>query len=72
MRLSVREIAIFSFLAAIMYASKLIMGFLPNVHLIGVFVVAITVVYRRKALYPIYIFVMTSFFFSLVFCNLFV
>lgn len=64
MRLSVREIAIFSFLAAIMYASKLIMEFLPNVHLIGVFVVAITVVYRRKALYPIYIFVMLTGLFS--------
>ena len=33
------------------------MDMLPNIHLIGVFIVAMTVVYRRKALYPIYIFV---------------
>ena len=40
-----------------MYASKALMELLPNIHLIGVFVVALTVVYRRKALYPIYTFV---------------
>lgn len=44
-------------LGALMYASKLIMEMLPNVHLIGVFTVAITVVYRKKALYPLYIFI---------------
>lgn len=43
-----------------MYASKVIMEFLPNIHLIGVFVVASTVVYRKKALYPIYIFVVLT------------
>ena len=64
MKLSVKEIAIFSFLAAIMYASKLVMEFLPNIHLVGVFVVAITVVYRKKALYSIYIFVMLTGLFS--------
>lgn len=40
-----------------MYVSKLIMEMLPNVHLLGVFVVAFTVVYRKKALYPIYTYV---------------
>lgn len=40
-----------------MYASKLLMEFLPNVHLLGVFIVALTVVYRFKALYPIYVFI---------------
>ncbi len=40
-----------------MYATKLIMEFLPNIHLIGVFVIALTVVYRKKALYPIYTYV---------------
>ncbi len=40
-----------------MYASKAIMEILPNVHLLGVFVIALTVVYRKKALYPIYIYV---------------
>lgn len=44
-------------LGAMMVASKLIMEFLPNVHLLGVFTIAITVTYRKKALYPIYVFV---------------
>ena len=44
-------------LGALMYASKVIMELIPNVHLIGTFIVAITVIYRKKALYPIYIFV---------------
>lgn len=57
MKLSVKEIAIFGMLGALMYASKLAMEFLPNVHLIGVFTIALTVVYRQKALYPLYIFV---------------
>ncbi len=57
MKLTVREMCVFAMLGGIMYASKLIMESVPNVHLIGVFIVAITVVYRKKALYPIYTFV---------------
>lgn len=41
-----------------MYVSKVVMEFLPNVHLLGVFTVAFTVVYRKKALYPIYIYIL--------------
>ena len=44
-------------LGALMYASKALMELFPNVHLLGVFVIAFTVVYRKKALYPIYIYV---------------
>lgn len=40
-----------------MYVSKLMMEFLPNVHLLGAMIVAMTVVYRQKALYPIYVFI---------------
>ena len=60
MKLTIRETAIFGMLGAIMYASKMIMEFMPNVHLIGVFIVAMTIVYRFKALYPIYIFVLLT------------
>lgn len=44
-------------LGALMYASKVLMEALPNVHLLGVFIVALAVVYRKKALYPIYVFI---------------
>lgn len=57
MKLNVREITVFGMLGALMYASKLIMEILPNIHLIGVFTIALTVVYRSKALFPIYVFV---------------
>lgn len=51
-------------LGAVMYASKIIMELLPNVHLLGVFTIAFTVVYRKKALYPIYIYVFLNGLFS--------
>ena len=44
-------------LGALMYASKAIMEIFPNIHLLSVFVIALTVVYRKKALYPIYTYV---------------
>ena len=55
--LTIREITIFGMLGALMYASKLLMEFLPNVHLLGMFIVAETVVYRKKALFPLYVFI---------------
>lgn len=60
MKLTIKEIAVFSMLGAVMYASKVIMEFAPNVHLLGVFTIAFTVVYRKKALYPIYVYVILN------------
>ncbi len=57
MKLSVKEMAVFSMLGTLMYCCKFISEFLPNIHLVGVFTVAFTVVYRKKALYPIYVYV---------------
>ncbi len=64
MKLTVREVAIFGMLGAVMYVSKIIMELVPNVHLLGVFIVAFTVVYRQKALYPIYTYVLLNGVFS--------
>lgn len=60
MKLTTREIVIFGMLGAMMYVSKIIMEMIPNVHLLGTFVIAITVVYRKKALYPIYTYVLLN------------
>ena len=57
MKLTIKEMTMFAMLGALMYISKMIMEFAPNVHLLGVFTIAYTVVYRKKALYPIYIYV---------------
>ena len=32
----------------------------PNVHLLGMFTMLLTVVYRRRALYPIYVYVLLN------------
>ncbi len=60
MKLNIKEIAVFGMLGAMMFASKMLMEVLPNIHLLGVFTIAITVVYRQKALYPIYIYVLLN------------
>ena len=60
MKLSTREVAVFGMLGALMYASKVVMEVAPNVHLLGVFTMAFTLVYRKKALYPIYTYVLLN------------
>lgn len=60
MKLTIRETVVFGMLGGVMYASKLIMEALPNIHLLGVLVIAFTIVYRKKALYPIYIYVLLN------------
>ena len=57
MKINIKELVVFSMLGTLMYISKVLMSALPNIHLIGVFVIATTIVYRKKALYPIYVFV---------------
>lgn len=64
MKLNVRETAVFAMLGAVMYVSKIIMELAPNIHLLGVFTIAFTVVYRKKALYPIYTYVLLNGIFS--------
>lgn len=58
--LSVYEISVFSMLGAIMYCSKVILEWAPNIHLLGMFTIAFTVYYRKKALVPIYVFVLLT------------
>ena len=58
MKLTAREIAVFGMLGAVMYASKILMDVFPNIHLLGVFTMAFTLHYGKKALYPIYVYVL--------------
>ncbi len=55
-----RQIITFALLGAILFCSKLVMEFLPNFHLIGALTVVYTIVYRRRALIPLYIFVLLT------------
>ncbi|MBQ8056702.1 MAG: hypothetical protein IJ275_00020 [Ruminococcus sp.] len=56
-RLSLFEMTLFAMFSAMMFISKIVMEFLPNFHLLGMFTILLTVVYRKKALVPIYIYV---------------
>lgn len=44
-------------LGALMYCSKLLMEWAPNIHFLAMFLITFTVVYRKKALIPLYVFV---------------
>lgn len=48
---------VFSMLGTLMYCSKLLLDWAPNIHLLAMLVITLTVVYRKKALIPIYVFV---------------
>ncbi len=60
MKLSAKEVSLFGMLAALMFVSKIIMEAIPNVHLLGALTVAYTVAFRKKALYPIYTYVLLN------------
>lgn len=47
-------------LGTIIFLSKLIMEPLPNIHLVGTLIAVYTIVYRQKALIPIYIYVVLT------------
>ena len=54
------DLLVFTMLGVIMLISKLLMEALPNFHLLGTLITAYTIVYRKDALKPIYIFVLLS------------
>lgn len=54
------EMTVFAMLGALMFCSKIIMEWAPNVHLLGMFTMVYTLVYRKKGLIPIYVYVMLN------------
>ena len=58
MKLTIKDMVSFALLGTIMFISKLVMEFLPNIHLLSVLTMVYTLVYRWKALIPLYIYVM--------------
>ena len=55
---SAREIAVLGLLSALLYGAKLAMAPLPNIEPVSLLVVVYTAVLGRKALLPIYVYVM--------------
>ena len=62
--LTVREMTVFAMIGALMYCSKLLLEWAPNIHLLALLIISVTRVYRAKALIPIYIFVFLTFVFN--------
>lgn len=56
-RLTIYEMTLFAMFAALMLALKFLMEVLPNIHPLGMFIMVLTITYRKKALIPIYIYV---------------
>ncbi len=56
-KLTLFEMTLFAMFGTMMFISKIVMEFLPNFHLLSMFTILLTIVYRSKALVPIYIYV---------------
>lgn len=54
------ELVLFAMLGMIMFVSKLVMEFLPNLHLLGMLTMVYTLTFRTKALVPIYVYVFVN------------
>ena len=52
------DLLIFAMLGVIMFISKYLTEAIPNVHFLGMLTMTYTIVYRKKALIPVYVFVM--------------
>ena len=58
--LTVRELVLFAMLGTVMFCSKILMEIFPNIHLLGMLTMVYTLVFRVKALVPIYVYVLTN------------
>lgn len=58
------ELVTFAILGSLMYCSKIVMEWMPNIHLLGMFTMTFTLAYRVKGLIPIYVYVFLNGFFS--------
>ena len=53
-KLATRDLTVFAALSTIMFLSRILMQGIPSVHLLGLFIAAITLTYRVRALIPLY------------------
>ncbi len=56
--IKLRELLLFTMLGCIMFVSKLLLEFLPNFHLVAVLLAVYTVVYRKKAIFPLIVYIL--------------
>lgn len=56
--MKIKELTVMALLGAVMYVGQVALAFLPNIEVVSILVLVYTVVYERKALLPIYVFVL--------------
>ena len=56
-KISVREMVLFGILGAMTFAAKYVMSFLPNIEPVSLMVMLFAVVFGRKWVYPVYLYV---------------
>ena len=56
----VRDMCVFAMLGTVLFLSKLLMEWAPNIHFVGMLTMTYTLVYRRRALIPIYVYVLLT------------
>ena len=56
-KLALSEIALFGILGGLTFAAKMVMAVLPNIEPVSLMVMLFAVVFGKKALYPIYVYV---------------
>lgn len=59
-RLDLRHTILFAMLGAMLLAGKLAFEGVRNVHMVGMLIVTYTLVYRKYALFPLYVFVLLA------------
>ena len=57
-KLTIRDVAVFAMLGALMFAGKKIMEFLPNVHPLALLTMVYTVAYRRRGIFPVIVYLL--------------
>jgi len=58
MALSVREMTLFAILGALTFGTKYVMSFLPNIEPVSLLVMLFAVVFGKKWVYPVYLYVL--------------
>ena len=56
-KLTVRELVLYAVLGALTFAAKFVMSFLPNIEPVSLFVMLFAVVFGKKWIYPVYLYV---------------
>ena len=56
----VRDLCVFAMLGTILFLSKVLMAWAPNIHFVGMLTMTYTLVYRRRALIPLSVYIILT------------